>query len=266
MNVLLFILSYFLILPWVLDAQIDERRVAQLSENTVAASVKNDQESPPRRDSKGKSIKAIEEYEKEKLARLKKNIGKHFMAVKTVRPPEFYESPDNLERKIGIREKEEFFIMEVVQNQLGTMNFYKVRLESGKTGYLSADGSNLEIRIKDGSIMPITKRVGKKKLPSVTASKEKASKAVELVKDHLIPSDYVSKDKRSVERRMIEVKATSSPNLKWRYEAKEIGNNKYRVTQYAEGESDRTITRTWIVDLSTGKVNPENLAAKKMYQ
>jgi hypothetical protein len=197
---------------------------------------------------------------------MKKHIGKRFMAVRTVRPPEFYESPDNLRKKIVIKEKEEFFIMDVVQNQLGTMNFYKVRLESGKIGYLSADGSNLEIRIKDGSIIPITKRVGKKKLPSVSASKEKASKAVELVKNHLIPSDPVSRDKRSVERRMIEVKATSSPNLKWRYEAKEIGNNKYRVTQYAEGESDRTITRTWIVDLSTAKVNPENLAAKKMYQ
>jgi hypothetical protein len=45
-----------------------------------------------------------------------------------------------------------------------------------------------------------------------------------------------------------------------------VGNNKYRVTQYAEGESNRTIIRTWIVDLSTAKVSPENLAAKGLYR
>lgn len=146
------------------------------------------------------------------------------------------------------------------------MNFYKVRLESGTIGYLGADGFNLEIRIKDRSIMPVTKKLGKKKSPSVPSSQEKASKAIELVKEHLIPSDPISKDKRSIERRMIEARATSLPNLKWRYEAKEIGNNKFKVTQYAEGESDRVITRIWTVDLSTAKVSPENLAARGLYR
>jgi hypothetical protein len=114
--------------------------------------------------------------------------------------------------------------------------------------------------------MPVTKKVVKKKSPSVSVSKEQPSKAIELVRNHLIPSDPVSKDKRSIERRMMEVRATSFPNLKWRYEAKEMGNNKYRVTQYAEGESNRTIIRTWIVDLSTAKVSPENVAAKGLYR
>jgi hypothetical protein len=146
------------------------------------------------------------------------------------------------------------------------MNFYKVRLESGKTGYLGADGSNLELRLKDGSIMTLTKRLGKKKSTDVDVTRQKASRAVELVKHHLIPSDPISKDKRSVERRMIELKATSFPNLKWRYEAKEIGSNKFIVTQYAEGESDRVIVRTWTVDLPTSKVSPENVAAKALYR
>ena len=266
MNVPLFILASLLIFPGISTAQMDEWKVALFSGNQVVASAKSDQEAPQKGDSKEKSIKGIEDYEKEKLARMKRHIGKRLMAVKTVRPPEFYESPDNLKKKIAIGEKEEFYIMDVVQNQSGTMNFYKVKFESGKIGYLGADGSNLEIRIKDGSIMPVTKRVVKKKSPSVSVSREQASKAIELVRNHLIPSDPVSKDKRSIERRMIEVRATSSPNLKWRYEAKEIGNNKYRVTQYAEGESDRTIIRTWTVDLSTAKVSPENLAAKGLYR
>jgi len=265
MNNLLCILVYLLVLPWISTAQVDERKVAQLSENAVAASVKNDQESPPRGDSKSESIKAVEEYEKEKLARMKKHIGKRFMAVRTVRPPEFYESPDNLRKKIGIKEKEEFFIMDVVQNQLGTMNFYKVRLESGKIGYLSADGNNLEIRIRDGSIISISKKASAKKR-SLGQSKALASKAVELLKNHLTVADPVTRGRKSVEKRMVDAKARSFPNLKWRYEAKEIGNNKYRVTQYSENEEMTSIFRTWIVDLSTCEVIPENLAAKKMYQ
>jgi hypothetical protein len=65
---------------------------------------------------------------------------------------------------------------------------------------------------------------------------------------------------------MMDEKVKSFPNLKWRYEAKEIGNNKYRVTQYAgEGVGPPSI-RTWIVDLSTAEVKPENLAAKEMYR
>jgi hypothetical protein len=266
MSVPFSILATLLILPWMSTSQMAERKVAPFSGNTAVLAAKSGEESSPKGDSKRGPIKAVEEYEKEKRARMKRHIGKRFMAVRTVHPPEFYESPDNLKKKIALREKEEFLIMDVVQNRSGTMNFYKVKFESGKIGYLGADGSNLEIRIKDDSIMPVTKRVVKKKSPSVSVSKEQVSKAIELVRNHLIPSDPVSEDKRSIERRMIEVRATSFPKLKWQYEAKAIGNNKYRVTQVAEGESDRTIIRTWIVDLSAAKVSPENPAAKQLYR
>lgn len=265
MKVLVIFLTYLLVLPWISTAQTEERASSKFSGNTLLASVKNEQGETSSEDSKDKPIKAIEDYEKEKLAKYKRNIGKRFLAVRTAGPPEFYESPDNLGKKVGVKEKEEFFILEVVQNRSGTMNFYKVRLESGKIGYLGADGYNLEIRIKDGSIMPVTKRVSTKKV-SPEAKRKQASKALEMVKNHLILSDPVSKDKRSIERRMLELRATSFPKLKWRYEAKEIGNNKYRVMQYAEGESARPINRTWIVDLSTNKVSPENPAAKELYR
>jgi hypothetical protein len=265
MKVLPILLTYLLFLPWISTAQTEQRASPKFSGNALFASVKNEQEKASPEDSKDKPIKAIEDYEKAKLAKMKKNIGKLFMAVRTAHPPEFYDSPENLGKKIGVREKEEFLILEVVQNRSGTMNFYKVRLESGKIGYLSADGYNLEIRIRDGSIMPVTKRVSTKKV-SPEAKRKQASKALEMVKNHLIPSDPVSKDKRTVERRMLELRATSFPKLKWRYESTEIGNNKYRVMQYAEGESARPIHRTWIVDLSTNKVSPENVAARELYR
>jgi hypothetical protein len=241
-------------------ASVGEQKGPSMKKGLLAESVTKDQGSSEPKEKK--SSKAIEDYEKEKLAKYKRNIGKRFLAVQTVRPPEFFESPNDLKKKIKFKEKEEFQVMEVVQNQSGTMNFYKVRLEGGKIGYLGADGNNLEIRTKDGSLIPVTPKVGKR----TGTSREQASRAIDLVKNHLIPSDPVSKDKRSIERRMLETRATSHPKLKWRYEAKEIGNNRYRVTQIAEGESDRSVFRTWIVDLSTRKVTPENQAAKDLYR
>ena len=209
---------------------------------------------------------AIEEYEKEKLAKYKRNIGRRLMFVRTNNPAVFYESPDDLERKLIVkREKEGFVIAEVVQNQLGTMNFYRVKFESGEIGYLGADGSNLEIKIKEGSLMSAPKRTSVKK-KSLSQSKAFASEAVELVKNHLTLLDSVTGEKRSVEKRMMDEKTRSFPNMKWRYETKEIGKNKYRVTQYAgEGVGPPSI-RTWIVDLSTSEIKPENLAAKEMYK
>ena len=209
---------------------------------------------------------AIEEYEKEKLARYKRNIGRRLMFVRTNNPAVFYESPDDLEKKLIVkREKEGFVIAEVVQNQLGTMNFYRVKFESGEIGYLGADGSNLEIKIKEGSLMSAPPRTSVKK-KSLTQSKASASEAVELVKNHLTLLDSVTGEKRSVEKRMMDEKTRSFPNMKWRYETKEIGKNKYRVTQYAgEGVGPPSI-RTWVVDLSTSEIKPENLAAKEMYK
>jgi len=260
MKILLSILSCCLILPWLSLASVNGQKSPSFKEGLLAEPVKEGQGSSEPQEKK--SSKAIEDYEKEKLAKYKWNIGKRFLAAKTVRPPEFFASPDDLKKKIKIKEKEEFRVMEVVQNKSGTMNFYKVRLEGGKIGYLGADGNNLEIRTKDGSIIPITPKLGKRP----RTFREQGSQAIDLVKHHLIPSDPASKDKRSVERRMLETRATSHPKLRWRYEAKAIGNNRYRVTQIAEGELEDPVLRTWVVDLSTRKVTPENAAAKDFYR
>ncbi|MGQ9646303.1 MAG: hypothetical protein ACUVWO_07185 [Thermodesulfobacteriota bacterium] len=260
MKILLSILSCCLLFPWLSLASVDGRESPSIKEGLLAGSVKEGQGAPEPQEKK--SSKAIEDYEKEKLAKYQRNIGKRFLAVQTVRPPVFFESPDDLKRKIKVREKEEFRVIEVVQNQSGTMNFYKVKLESGKIGYLGADGNNLEIRVKDGSLIPITPKVGKRS----RAFREEASRAIDLVKNTLIPSDPVSKDKRSIERRMLELRASSYPKLKWRYEAKKIGSPRYRVSQVSEGESPRPIVRTWVVDLSARKVIPENQAARDLYR
>jgi len=231
----------------------------QFSKDSSFLLAKNGEGPSPKEDSRQGPPPAIEEYEKEKLAKIKRNIGRRLLTVKTINPTEFYESPDYLEKKLRVkREKEGFVITEVVQNQLGTMNFYQVKFDSGERGYLSADGNYLEIKIKEGSLISVPKRASAKK-KSVSQSKALASQAVELVKGHLTPAG-------SVEKRMMDEKTKSFPNLKWRYEAKEIGSNKYRVTQYAGEGVGPPLIRTWIVDLSTAEIKPENLAAKEMYR
>jgi len=228
------------------------------SKNSLSLLVKNE-EVTSKEDSKEGSLRAIEEYEKEKLAKFKRNVGRRLMFIRTNNPAVFYESPDDLERKLRVkREKEGFVIAEVVQNQLGTMNFYRVKFESGEIGYLGADGNNLEIKIKEGSLMSAPKR-GNSKKKGVSQSKAFFSQAVKLVKNHSTPVG-------SVEKRMRDEKTKSFSNMKWRYEAKEIGKNRYRVTQYAEERMGPPFLRTWIVDLSTREVTPENLAAKEMYR
>jgi hypothetical protein len=219
---------------------------------------KNEEPISPKEDSIQSPPPGIEEYEKEKIAKMKRNIGRRLLTVKTINPAEFYESPDDLERKLRIkREKEGFVIMEVVQNQLGTMNFYQVKFDSGEKGYLSADGNHLEIKIKEGSLISVQKRVRGKK--SLSQSRGLASQAVELVKNHPTPAG-------SIEKRMKDEKAKSFPYPTWRYEAKEIGGKKFRVLQYVEERSAPPFVRTWTVDLSTREIKPENLAAKEMYR
>jgi hypothetical protein len=205
------------------------------------------------------SQKAIEEYEKEKLARFKKNIGKRFLAVKsTGRPPEFYDSPEQSSKKLKYRDKEEFFILDVVRDQASTLYFYKVKFESGIEGYLGADAYPLDLRVKEGNLIPVTKRRVTKPSPT--------SRAIDLVKNHPLPPGPEGGQGKSVEKRMTNAKATAYPKLKWKYEAKRIGSDLYRVTQYSEGESGLPVTRTWTVTLSIGKVQPENLAAKELYR
>ncbi len=220
---------------------------------------KNGEGSSLAKDSKEGPSPGIEEYEKEKLAKLRSNIGKRFLTVKKINPAEFCESPDDLERRLMIkREKEGFVVTEVVQNHWGTMNFYQVKFDTGQIGYLSADGNYLELKIKEGSLISVPKRKSTKKKSS-SQSNALASQAVELVKKHLTPAG-------PVEKRIADEQAKSFPFPRWRYEAKEIGGKKFRVLQYVEERSAPPFVRTWIVDLSTTEIKPENLAAKEMYR
>ncbi len=220
---------------------------------------KNGEGASPGEDSKVSSPPGVDDYEKEKLAKLKSNIGKRYLTVKKINPAEFYESPDDLERKLMIkREKEGFVITEVIQNRSGTMNFYQVKFDTGQIGYLSADGNYLEIKDKEGGLISALRRTGAKKKSSSPKSSS-ASKAVELVKNHVTPAG-------AVEKRMTDAKAKSFPFPRWRYEAKEIGGKKFRVLQYVEERGAPPFVRTWIVDLSATDVRPENLAAKEMYR
>jgi len=266
MNVRLPMLVVFIVLLYFSFVQTCPCVGGHFSKGSFSVLVKNEESPAAKEDSKPGPIPAIEEYEREKLAKLKRNIGSRLMTVPTVNPTPFHASPDDLERKIRVkREKETFVIMEVVQNQLGTMNFYRVKFDSGEVGYLWADGNNLEIEMKKGSLISLAKKTSPKK-KSLSQSKALASQAVEWVKNDPTLADPVTGRKRSVEMRMVEEKEKSFPNLKWRYEAKETGKNKYRVTQYRREGGSPPLIRTWIVDLSTNEVIPENLAAKEMYR
>jgi rRNA maturation protein Rpf1 len=188
------------------------------------------------------------------------------LAVKKINPAEFYESPDQLDRRLNItREKEGFVIVEVVQNQPGTMNFYRVRFDTDQTGYLSADGNYLELKIKEGSLIPVPRRGSGQKKGS-SQSKMLALQAVERVRNHLTLPDPATGEKRSVEKRMMDQKTRSFPSLTWRYEVKEVGTHRYRVVQYAGEGAGPPLIRTWIVDMSTNEIRPENMAAKEMYR
>ena len=266
MNVRLFFVTGFLFFFHFLFVQTHPCLARHSPEDSLFLVAKNGEGSSPTEDSKVVPPKAIEEYEKEKLAKMRQNVGKRLMTAPTTNPAEFYQSPDDLEKKVRVKgEKEGFVIEKVVQNRLGTMNFYQVKFDSGETGYLGADGYNLEIKIKEGSLISVpAKATGSNQ--RLSQSKARASKAVELVRNHPTLTDPTTGKKRSVEMRMVEEKMRSFPNLKWKYEANEIGKNKYRVTQSSGEGAGPPVIRTWIVDLSTKEVDPENLAAKEMYR
>ncbi len=266
MNVRLPIWVVFIVLLDFSFLQTDPCHGRHFSEDSLPLLAKNEESSAIQEDSKPGPVPAVEEYEKEKLLKLKKNIGRRLMTVPTTNPATFYESPDDLERRLKVnREKETFVILEVVQNRLGTMNFYRIKFDSGEVGYFGADGNNLEIEIKRGSLISLTKPASPK-TKGLSRSGALASQAVELVKNHSTLTGSSTGKKRSVEMRMVEEKEQSFPNLKWRYEAKGIGKNRYRVTQYAREGGGPPLIRTWVVDLSTNEVHPENLAAKEMYR
>ncbi len=266
MNARLPILIVFIVLVHFSFVQTHPCLGRHFSDDSLFLLAKNEEATATKEDSKPGPIPAIEEYERQKLAKLRQNVGKRFMTVPTANPTEFYASPDDLGRKLTIKkEKEALVITEVVQNRLGTVNFYRVKFDSGEVGYLGADGNNLEIEIKKGSLISLAKKTSPPK-KNVSQSKALVSQAIELVKNHSTLIDSATGKKRSVEMRMVEEKERSFPNLKWKYEAKGIGNNKYRITQYAREGGGPPLVRTWIVDLSTDEVIAENLAAKEMYR
>ncbi|MBP1698437.1 MAG: hypothetical protein H6Q41_3625 [Deltaproteobacteria bacterium] len=266
MNTRLSILIVFIVLFYFSFVQTYPCLGRHFSKGSLSLLAKNDESPATKEDSRPGPIPAIEEYERQKLAKLRQNVGKRFMTAPTVNPAEFYASPDDLGKKLRVKkEKEAFGIVEVVQNRLGTMNFYQVKFDSGEVGYLGADGNNLEIEIKKGSLISLEKKTGTRN-KSLSQSKALASQAIELVKNHPTLADSATGRKRSVETRMKEEQERSFPNLKWRYESKKVGKNKYRITQYAREGGGPPLVRTWTVDLSKDEVIPENLAAKQMYR
>jgi hypothetical protein len=270
----------FIILPYLSIVQITPMVDAYSFENAQTRWVKNEKSSSAKEDlkpilvaeqeeSKPESIPAIEEYEKQKLNRLKRNIGRKFLVPRTVKPVTFYEKPESSSGKISYKEKEGIVITNVVENSSGMKYFYQVKFDSGKIGFMNADPYVLDILVREGNLIP-TGRVGaKRSLPKEREGPsgqtvDMSSEAVEMVKNHVTTPDPVTGERKTVEKRMHDAKS-KFPNLVWRYAAKEIAPHQYRVTQYSEGGLDRQTTRTWIVDLHQVKVTPENTAARRLY-
>ncbi len=273
-------LMVLIILPYLSIGQITPTEDAHSFENPQTLWVSNEKPSSakedlkpgsvhPQEESKPESIPAIEEYEKQKLNRLKRNIGRKFLVPRTVRPATFYEKPESSSGRISYKEKEGIVITNVVENSLGTMYFYQVKFDSGKIGYLSADAYVLDILVREGSLIPAgvvrTRRLPPKMKEGPSGQTvDMSSEAVEMVKNHITTPDPVTGERKTVEMKMIDAKS-KLPNLTWRYGAKEIAPHQYRVTQYSEGGLDRQTIRTWIVDLYQVKVIPENTAARRLY-
>ena len=116
--------------------------------------------SPSQEDLKKQRDMAVEGFEKEKLERMKRNVGKWFIVVRPDSTQEFFENPNALRKKFPVKEKDAFLVVEVVQNEARNMNFYKLKMESGKVLYLSADALYLELKIREGGIARLSKGAG----------------------------------------------------------------------------------------------------------
>jgi hypothetical protein len=121
--------------------------------------------SPSQEELKSQRDNAIESFEKEKLERMKRNVGRWFIITKPDPAPEFFENPDALQKKFHVKEKDSFLVTEVVQNKGRDMNFYRVKMESGKILYLSADALYLELKIREGIISRLSKAPGSTRTP-----------------------------------------------------------------------------------------------------
>ena len=89
---------------------------------------KSGEGSSPTKDSKESSLPGIEKYEKEKLAKLKGNIGRRYLTVKKINPAEFYESPDDLGKEIDDQKGERGFC----DHRSGSESFGDDEFLSGK--------------------------------------------------------------------------------------------------------------------------------------
>ncbi|MCJ7804092.1 MAG: hypothetical protein MUP18_05795, partial [Desulfobacterales bacterium] len=96
MNGHLSILMVLIILPYLSITPTYRLTDPYFSENSLTLLVKNGEGASSKEDSKEGPPSAIEEYEKEKLAKMKRNIGRRLLTVRTINPAEFYESPGDL--------------------------------------------------------------------------------------------------------------------------------------------------------------------------
>lgn len=121
--------------------------------------------SPSQGELESQRVEAIEKFEKEKLERMRKNVGKWFIIVKPDAALEFFDDPRSARKKIRVKEKETFLVLEVLQNDAGDMNFYKTKMDSGRIVYLSADALYLELKVREGSIAAVLKGPGSRNWP-----------------------------------------------------------------------------------------------------
>jgi hypothetical protein len=78
----------------------------------------------------------------------------------------FYDGPSTNESKFTVKKREAFLILEIVRDKTPYAlypDFYKVKFDSGKIGYISIDGViNWDDFIRSGSIVPVSDRVSSK--------------------------------------------------------------------------------------------------------
>ena len=110
-------------------------------------------------------------------------------------------------------------------------------------------------------------REGKAEVEAAVAgeSKDGPYKAIELVKNDPTLLDSGTGKILSVEKRMMDVRESDSANVTWRYETLPTEKSKYRVTRYVDNGRGESFIRSWIVNVSTNEVSPENPTAKKLY-
>lgn len=118
MNIYFLFLPCLLVLPFLTPDQSAIQTID--SEKKELIQIAKNEKEGLREEPRSDGDRIIEEYEREKLAKFKRNIGKRYLVIKTVRPAEFYKSPEDLDRSFTIqKEKEGFIITEVTHFKEG---------------------------------------------------------------------------------------------------------------------------------------------------